>query len=132
MKLRTRILILMIGGSLFIQCNSDLNEDLGDGYSYRDEGGHTKDILSEKPNGGQIPATVVSFDYNKDYIIAKQKPKIPPDPLYEKEYKYPNGVNEFYYWLIVKSEKKVFGPLNIGDFEKKKTQYNVSSDLKLK
>ena len=70
-------------------CTSDYSQNLGQKYVYRDEGGRIKEIFSQESDGEQIPATVISFDYNRQFIIAKQKPKIPQDPLYEKEYLYP-------------------------------------------
>lgn len=63
-------------------CTSDYSQNLGQKYVYRDEGGRIKEIFSQESDGEQIPATVISFDYNRQFIIAKQKPKIPQDPLY--------------------------------------------------
>ena len=62
-------------------CTSDYSQNLGQKYVYRDEGGRIKEIFSQESDGEQIPATVISFDYNRQFIIAKQKPKIPQDPL---------------------------------------------------
>ena len=61
-----------------------------------------KDILCKKANGGEIPATVTNFDFNDEFIIAKQKPKLPQDPLYDNNYKYNRGDKEYYYWIIIK------------------------------
>ena len=48
--------------ALLIQgCTPDYTKDLGEGYFYRDEGGNIKDILCEKPNGGEIPATILDY-----------------------------------------------------------------------
>lgn len=113
-------------------CSSDYVENLGDGYFYRHEGGLTNDILCRNPNGGQIPATVLSYDYDNKYIIAKQKPKLPQEPLYDKKYIYIYGSNEIYYWLIIKNEKLVLGPYNLGEFNDAKIKYNVSDKLILK
>ena len=62
-------------------CTSDYSQNLGQKYVYRDEGGRIKEIFSQESDGEQIPATVISFDYNRQFIIAKQKPKIPQDPI---------------------------------------------------
>lgn len=110
---------------------NDNTENLGNDYFYRNEGALVKDILCKKANGGEIPATVVSYDFDHDFIIAKQKPKLLQDPLYEKEYKYNRGNNEFYYWLIVKDEKLVLGPLNLDEFNVICDKFRVSK-LKLK
>lgn len=68
---------------LIASCSSDVTKDLGDGYFLRDEGGNVKDILCEQPNSGEIPATIIDYDFDNNFIIAKQKPKLPQDPLYK-------------------------------------------------
>ncbi len=54
---------------------------------------------------------MVAYDFNDDFIIAKQKPKVPQDPLYNKEYQYKSGINQYYYWIVVHSKEIVIGPL---------------------
>ena len=88
-------------------------------------------ILCEIPNGGEIPANVFSYDYNRQFIIAKQKPLLPPDPLYDKEYLYPLGVDTVYYWIIIKKEHIVLGPMSLDAFNDAKVKYHVPNDLKL-
>lgn len=120
---------------LLQSCNfSDSTVNLGNDYYYRHEGGELNDIFNKypNPNGREIPANVVSYDFDDDFIIAKQKPKLPQDPLYDKDYKYNRGDNEFYYWLIVKNEKLVLGPLNLDEFNILKDKYKVSDKLMLK
>ena len=56
--------------------------------------------------------------FNKQYIIALQKPeKFPTE--YEKDLnlKYEKGRNGIYYWLIIKKEAELYGPLLREDFE---------------
>jgi len=111
-------------------CNfSDSTENLGNGYFYRNEGETIKDILCKKATGGEIPATVVSYDFDDDFIIAKQKPKLPQDPLYEKDYKYSKGDKEYYYWLIVKDSNLVLGPLNFEEFNSSRIKYKVPNNI---
>lgn len=118
---------------LLQSCNfSDRTENLGNDYFYRNEGELVKDILCKKAKGGEIPATVISYNFDDDFIIAKQKPKLPQDPLYDKDYKYNRGDNEFYYWLIVKNEKLALGPLNLDEFNILKDKYKLSDKLMLK
>jgi hypothetical protein len=54
--------------------NSDYSEDLSGHYFYRDEGGHVKDILCHLPNHKEIYSEVIGYSYNKDFIVAVQKP----------------------------------------------------------
>jgi hypothetical protein len=115
---------------LSIGC-SDITENLGNGFFYRNEGGPIKDILCHKAQIGEIPATVVSFDYNSDFIIAKQKPKMPGDPLYDKEYQYKRGVDVYYYWLIIKKSNQIYGPLDLSEFIQLKFKYHIPEELQL-
>ncbi|MFW5701111.1 MAG: DUF3997 domain-containing protein [Cyclobacteriaceae bacterium] len=117
---------------LINSCSSDTTEKLGNGYFFRNEGSLIKDILCESPKGGEIPATVVEYVYDNKFIVAKQMPKIPQDPLYEKTYNYTNGNNQYYYWLILKESNTVFGPLSINELDSIRTEYNIPKTLKLK
>lgn len=117
---------------LLIQsCTPDYTKDLGGGYFYRDEGGNIKDILCEKPNGGEIPATILDYAYNSEFIIAKQKPKLPQEPLYKKDYVY-NTDNTFFYWIIVKANNIVIGPLDMQGYINMRLKYQVPDKLILK
>ena len=118
--------------ALLIQgCTPDYTKDLGEGYFYRDEGGNIKDILCEKPNGGEIPATILDYAYNSEFIIAKQKPKLPQEPLYKKDYVYNTG-NTFFYWIIVKANNIVIGPLDMQGYINMSLKYQLPDKLILK
>ena len=114
-------------------CNfSDSTEKLGNDYFYRNEGSEIKDILCNKANGGEIPATVIAYDFDDDFIIAKQKPKLPQDPLYDKDYKYNTGDKDFYYWLIVKNVNLILGPFNLDEFNIQRSKQKVPNKLVFK
>lgn len=110
-------------------CSSDDFKNLGNDYFYRNEGGNIKDIHCKKANGGEIPATVIAYDFDDNFIIAKQKPKLPQDPLYDKDYEYNRGDKEFYYWLIVKNENLVLGPFNLEEFNIQRSKHKVPAKL---
>lgn len=57
-------------------------------------------------------------------IVAKQKPKIPQDPLYDINVKYENGTDRIYYWIIIKKENLVLGPLGFEEFKKESNKYH--------
>lgn len=119
--------------ALILQCcTSDYTENLGAGYFFRNEGGDLKDILSKKPNGGEIPSTVIAFDYDRNFIIAKQRPKLPQDILYEKEYDYKLGADTTYFWLIIKKNHLVLGPLDEKGFREAREMYKIPGSLTFK
>lgn len=116
------ILLIFLG-------SCDYSENLYYGYFYVDEGGDTKVIL----NGAQypeIPATVIEFDYNRDFIIAKQKPKLPQEILYNMNYLYKDGVDTFY-WIISTKNYFGLGPLDKQEYEAARKKYGVPNKLKL-
>jgi hypothetical protein len=117
--------ILLIGG-----CGEMIVSNLPKGYFVRHESNDLQDILCKRPEGGEIPANIIDYNYNSDFIIAKQMPKIPPDPLYEKEYVYPP--DKELYWIIVISNDSVYGPLGIKEFKEIKEHLNVPDKLKFK
>lgn len=113
-------------------CTSDYTKNLGGGYFFRNEGGDLQDILCEEPKGGEIPSTVIAYDYDKNFIIALQRPKLPQDILYEKNYNYESGANTTYYWLIIKKNHLVFGPLKENEFIEVKKKYKIPESLNFK
>lgn len=124
---------IVFGVVLILQCcTSDYAKDLGNGYFFRDEGGDIKDILPKEPKGGEIPSTVIAFDYDRNFIIAKQRPKLPQDILYEKEYNYKLGADTTYFWLIIKKNHIVLGPLDEKEFREAREMYKLPESLKFK
>ena len=128
------VLVLIIFYLIIIfnlNCTSDYSKNLGSGYIYRDEGCEEKEIFCEQANGGTIPKTVLIYDYDRHYIIAKQKPQkdesdiLLDDTIYE--YKY--GYDTVYYWIILKNNKKVIGPMSKSEFIEARRKYNVPEDL---
>lgn len=113
-------------------CSSDVTKNLGDGYFYNDEGDDIKDILCRNPHGGEIPATILDYAYNGNFILAKQIPKIPQDILYDKEYEYKDGHNAVYYWIIDKTTHIVYGPLDVHEYGKLRKKLNIEDKFHLK
>lgn len=118
----------------FCGCSSggDMYVELSGGYFYRSEGSDLHDIINHSAIVSEIPANVLSFDYDNDFIIAKQQPTSNPDPLYYNTPKYDSGTDSIYFWLIVNKEKSVIGPMNESDFNKARIKYQVPDLLKLK
>ena len=131
MKKYNKYIILCI---LFVIncCTSDYTENLGGGYFFRNEGRDLKDILSEETKGGEIPSTVIAFDYDKNFIIAKQQPKLPQDILYKNIYNYHLGRDTTYFWLIIKKTHLVLGPLSEKEFTEVRERYKIPESMKFK
>lgn len=100
---------------------------LSDDYSYYEE---QKAIFGEK-DLVDIPPNIVIYSSNKKFVTARQKPKYNYDSMYvyNENYKYVNGLETEYYWLIVLKEKKVFGPLEYNDFYDICNEYSVSEQM---
>lgn len=115
-------------------CTSDYSKDLGCGYIYRDEGCEEKEIFCEQVNGGEIPITILDYNYDRHYIIAKQKPQKDDSNilLYDNIYEYKYGYDTIYYWIILKDYKKVIGPLTKDEYINARNQYKIPQKLKLK
>ena len=122
--MKNNIFLLLI--LLFLSCSSDYSKNLGDGFLFRSEGTDLNDILHKK---GEIPANILCYSYNCDYILAIQKPGTFQDPLYEKTYIYPNGDSILYYWIVVKETCLIWGPLNQKEFNNIVLAYNVPKRL---
>lgn len=111
---------------LFTMVCEPNNKNLGGGFVYSDEHKHIVGKVD-------IPPIVMAYDYDNDFIIAKQKPKEYDEIIYDtKEYYYPFGRDTIYYWLIIKNQQKVIGPLSFEDFQHLKIKYKVPAKLKLK
>jgi hypothetical protein len=132
MRINSVCLVVFFFVLVVQSCTSDSTKKLGNGYFYRNEGEAIKDILSKNPDGAEIPSTILSYAYDERIIIAKQKPKLPQDPLYKKKYQYKNNKNEIYYWIIIKEENIDYGPLNRGEYQELRTKLNVPVNLQLK
>lgn len=117
---------------LLLNSCSDSYENLGNGYFYRHEGGLSNDILCEFSKGGFIPATIIAYSFDDNFIIAKQKPKIPQDILYDKEFSYPKNKKNEFYWIIIKKNNNVLGPLNFKNYIHQRNKNHIPSTLKLK
>ena len=89
-----------------------------------------KEIFGSMAHNPDIPPTVIDFDYNRDFIIAKQKPKLPLDILYDVNYLYKDEVDTFY-WIISVKNYFGLGPLDKQEYEAARKKYGVPDKLKL-
>lgn len=117
-----------------IACNSSCSVDgeikeLGKGYFIRYDG---CDILNHDGKHKDVPPDILEYNYDRDFIIAAQRPKQVDDAIYNNFPEYPLGRDTTYYWLIVKDLDLELGPLSKSEFNNARILYKVDDDLQLK
>lgn len=113
---------------IFLSSCSDSTKELSGNYFLREEGRDLNDISCHSATEREIPANIISYNFNDDFIIASQRPKMTDDPLYSETH-YLNGRDSMYFWLIVHKSKLVLGPLTKSQFDKALSNYNVPMTL---
>lgn len=128
-KLALSTIALFFAFTLCCSCQDGV-VNLSSGYIYRDEGERIKDILSR---GGdrEIPATVTAYIFDEHFILAKQKPKLPADPLYSGQPVYKYGAEHVYFWIIDHKQDTIWGPLGEEEYQRTRDQAGVPSELVL-
>jgi Protein of unknown function (DUF3997) len=127
---RPHIALVIFMSMLVCSCQ-DTVLDLSGGFFYRNEGGDVKDILYHEPGHGEVPATVVGIAFDKNFILAKQLPKVPSDPLYERNYVYQNGPDVAYYWIVDLQQDSIWGPMAEVEFKKTRLLVGVPAALEI-
>ena len=70
--------------SIFLSSCSDSTKELSGNYFLREEGRDLNDISCHSATEREIPANIISYNFNDDFIIASQRPKMTDDPLYSE------------------------------------------------
>ncbi len=126
MKSRT-VILTIIACLCLLSCWDEGCEQLGDGYVYFDEQKFIDGLIS-------IPPTVISYSYDEDYIIATQEYSPQKIAYYGSrcsESVYPKDIrNGVFYWVIIKKEQNIFGPLDEEGFRIIKARYQIPERLK--
>lgn len=115
----------------FYSC-SDSSKELGSNYFLRIEGEHTNEILNRNPKRKGVPPDVIRYNYNKDFVIAEQKPNQYDDIMHDDSVNYKFGREVLYYWIIVKKNNSCIGPLNEVEFKGVRKKYKIPDKLELK
>ena len=90
----------------------EVTEELGDGYYYSE-----RCIFSKSNRVQDIPAKVLDYKYDCQFIIAKQKcDAYIPERLKPIEIQPPYDKNGIAYWLIDMSIPFTFGPMDYSSF----------------
>lgn len=84
-----------------------------------------------KDNLIDVPPYVKFYCYDKFFVLVKQRPHYFYDDIFEynENYEYKHGLNTDYYWIIIKKEKRVVGPLTEEEFYKNIEALNISEKL---
>jgi len=125
---KIKILFIIYIYTTLQSCNYNDNKNLGNSFTYYSD---HKMIASSIGECGGVPSIVLEYNYDKNFIIAIQKP-IENDPnvlLYDVEYEYKEGYNSVYYWIIIKDNQNVIGPMSKSEFVEVRGKYNVPEDL---
>ncbi len=118
--------------SYFTNCSPDEFKELGNGYFLRIEGKDYCDILCHNPGGKEIPVNVISYNFNREYIIAAQKPGEFDNSIYNNQPIYKYGRDKIYYWIVIHKFDLVLGPLSESEYNNARIIYSIPKKFQLK
>ena len=116
------IFVCLLGALLIFGDNDTIK--LSGGYTYSQERRH---ILGKH----DIPPKVISYDYDRDFIIVKQKPQRFDNVIYNTDYVYRQGREAVYYWIIIHEGNKILGPMDSVSYVKARIENSVPEKLTL-
>lgn len=111
-------------------CSSDRSYNLGDGYTLVAEGGRTSFVIGSGQDAVEVPYGVSSFAFDDKFILLEQRPRETDDIMF-RPVQYPHGRDSTYYWLIVKKNDSLIGPLLRNRFRLKRSEMGVPEQLEL-
>jgi hypothetical protein len=116
-----------------ISCNERPSVNLGSGYRFDYDPVTSSDYYIDGPNFN-IFNNVERFAFDSVFIIVEQKPR---DLILEHVYLDFDEQEKIFaesplrhYWIINKSIDSLYGPYTLQEFEKKRLEINVPSNLK--
>lgn len=116
-------LLCILAGTVFYSPE----KDLGNGFRYHED----YRCIFSPDNIPDIVPKILWYKTDKKYITAKQRPRKEREYLYHynENYSYSEGLDADYYWLVLKVERKVFGPLTYDKFILLCNKYEVDEKL---
>ena len=112
MKIKVRYIFLILFLLYLIWCSlSSDDKRLGKGYVYYPEHRSIHYTRPGELKNRHIPPYVLGYNYDRYFIVARQKPGKFYEEIYGK-YDYPFSRDMTYFWIIVKADRKVLGPLD--------------------
>ena len=97
---------------LFFTVFDDGLYELGDDFCYYED---LAAVMNDNIDLTDIPPKILSYQYDDNFIVAKQKPRRYKEfnYTYNEDYKYSKGLDSEYYWIIKKKREKSFRPIGI-------------------
>lgn len=113
----------------------DKVEDLAGGYQYVSESNINSVIIHSDKTMPQILCEVIAYNWNQNFIIAKQRYFPYGQGLRDCHFQQKNmhisqDIQKIYYWIIDIKKKKSYGPyINKNNYLKEKEQLKISISL---
>jgi hypothetical protein len=123
--------------ALLISACDDHEVRLSGGFIFLSEGPDTQEIWPGKslgPNERYIPCNVVGYDYNSDFIVAKQ---VAREACYHiglegnRKNMFNQHDGQTYFWIIDAQKRVIHGPYSEPQFAAQRKQLGVSEELKV-
>jgi hypothetical protein len=152
--------IALIFSCILFSCISDYSEELSGNYFYLKQGRNRQVILSHQLGKMGIHGKVVSYNFNKDFILALQQPSFEDyryiisndlkgdtnntavdvnasqnmaDSILKHDPYYRKIFSqEFNYWIISHSENKTYGPLTVEEYLRMREQLHIPAELRIR
>ncbi len=117
-------IVLFLSVSLMGCSGSDYTSELSGGYLFVRESSVNQYIVKRGFRSGDpfIPCTVISYVFDRDFILAAQKPSA--DCFKHQE-------NEILLWIINHSTDEIIGPLGVSDYLEMRGGLNIPFNLQL-
>ena len=108
---------------------SDFSEEISEGYYYHSNSSIDRFIAPKKWGTETliIPSKVVNYKSNKEYIVAKRQ-----DILITETGSRTPITEKYDYWILDVVSPKIYGPMALDDFIKRKEELNLPESLNLK
>ena len=117
----------------FLSACGDYELNLPGGYVLFSESPNNQIIMREEgrdPHEPYVPCNVTGYDYNDEFIVAKQQARIEcymdKDNAFDP-YDLKDG--EIYYWIIDAKQKRVNGPYTEQEYRDNRIKLEVSDNL---
>lgn len=127
-----RVVLVLISVLGTLSCGSDWSKRIGGRYIYIEEGEEWNFIIGPFID---IPPNITFYAFDDDYIVATQVP-LPLKKLKNASQSFSDIIfpedksSPFYYWVVIKNEQNIYGPLDEEGFRVINERYHIPERLK--